>query len=266
VVVQRSRVDGWCAVVSAGCFGLVAACILVPAPGRMVRHWSSATIYPWWSLVLAVVCMVVALAAPVLRRRGALVAVTAATTGVFAAELAGIGLVARKHWHPAFGYGGGYSGGLGRLQWLALLVFAAGAVAAVASLVRLWVAGDLPRPAARPTRRTAVAVGAALLVLLPPAIGMGDSDGLDLTSLAAFALIYSLPWGLSIALTGWLGPVAARAVLTACTVCALIALVGPQMDALVSQPYPAFALASLAVLVTLLHRMRSTSDHRALTR
>lgn len=186
VVVQRSRLDGWCAAVSAGCFGLVAACILVPAPGRMVRHWSSATIYPWWSLVLAVVGMVVALAAPVLRRRGA-AAVAAATTGVFAAELAGIGLVARKHWHPAFGYGCGYSGALGRLQWLALLIFAAGAVAAVAGLVRLWIAGDLPRPAARPTRRTAVAVGAVLLVLLPPAVGMGNSDGLDATSLSAFA-------------------------------------------------------------------------------
>ncbi|HEX5561288.1 MAG TPA: hypothetical protein VFX52_06565 [Nocardioidaceae bacterium] len=136
--------------------------------------------------MLAVVGMVVALAAPVLRRRGA-AAVAAATTGVFAAELAGIGLVARKHWHPAFGYGCGYSGALGRLQWLALLIFAAGAVAAVAGLVRLWIAGDLPRPAARPTRRTAVAVGAVLLVLLPPAVGMGNSDGLDATSLSAFA-------------------------------------------------------------------------------
>jgi hypothetical protein len=253
---DRSELDRRWAAVTAVAFGVIAVCIVAPAPTRAVRDWSSTTIYPWWSLVLAVGGLALAVGSAVVPRVREMGAVPAAVGGVFAAELAGLGIVAVKHWHPAFGMGGGYSGDLHVLQALALLVFAAGVVAATASLVRLVVHGALPRPESQKIRRTAVAVGGAVLVLLPVAIGGGGFGRLDATSLTAFALIYSAPWGISIALTGWLGRTEARAVLAACSLCAAMALVGPQMTDLVGQAFLAFGLALAAVVATLVSRSR----------
>jgi hypothetical protein len=260
--VRRSQVDAWCAAVSAVCFAGIALCILAPAPSRILSVWSSATIYPWWTLALAVSGVGLALVSTIVRKGGSLAVTSAAMAGVFAAELAGSGLVARKHWHPAFGMGGGYLGDLRDLQWLALVVFAAGTTAAVASLARLVVAGALPQHVPRWLRWGSAVAGLLVVALLPVGIGVGGgADDTDATSLAAYALIYAAPWGLSIVLTAWLTPTAARAVMAACAVCALLALIGPQMlDLVYPQPHLAFALALAVMVVVLLARSRSVSD------
>lgn len=246
----------WCALLSAMCFLLIVVCVLAPGPGRALRSWQSATIYPWWALAMALGSLAVALAS-VLSPGRTVVAVAAAANGVCAAELAGLGLVARKHWQPAFGMGGGYSGSLPTLEWLALAVFVAGLAGAGLSLRRLVLAGELPAPASRGARRVASTVGAALVLLLPVAIGAGGRDQLDATSLGAYALVYSAPWGVATGLTGWLVGGAARAVLATCAACAALALGGPQMVDLVDpQPYVAFGLTLTVLLALLWLRLR----------
>jgi hypothetical protein len=257
VSARRPGWDVWCAAASVLGFAVIGLCIAAPVARHPARGWSSMTIYPWWSLLLVAAGMVIALAS-VLRRDHVAAAVGAPVTGVLAAELAGLGIVAVKHWRPAMGISGfGLAGDLRTLQRLGLLISVAGVATSAAALIRLFVGGEVSRAVPPRVRWWAVAVGAAVLVLLPVVIGRVGSGHGDATSLAAYALIYSAPWGLSIALTGWLGRVSARAVTIACAFCASLALIGPQMADLVHpQPFVAFSLALGAALVALTPRLR----------
>src|SRR5690242_8600368 len=107
------------------------------APGfpRLVRDWSGGTIYPWWAELYVVVGVVASVVSMLLRNRARLVVPAALV--VMAAQLAGLGLVAVKHWEPSFGMGGGYAGQLPELVDLAWVVGVAGCVAAVAAIAQL---------------------------------------------------------------------------------------------------------------------------------
>src|SRR5689334_7137664 len=91
--------------------GFLVAGIAMGAPGfpRLVRDWSGGTIYPWWA-ALYVVLGVVATMVSVLLHDESWAAVVPTAVLVPAAQIAGLGLVAVKHWKPSFGMGGGYAG------------------------------------------------------------------------------------------------------------------------------------------------------------
>ena len=134
-------------------------------------------------------------------QRGHVMSLVAASSGlVSAGMLAGVSVVAYKRWHPA----GGMSGcGLPRnhyaLQSMSILAAAAGALAFLACLGVLRRLGMGARREVLP-----LGVGALVAVLLPIVLAVGGPDTRDVTSLGAFALLWSLPWGLSLALSAWL--------------------------------------------------------------
>lgn len=258
---QRARlVDRFCSGVVVGGFAVIGLCLVAPDPGRIVwSDWSSHTIYPWWTIALAgagLVAGFVALrAAPLATASTRLVAALPGLTGVLAAVLAGSGAVAIKHWKPASGMAG-YAGDLDLLRRVALVIAVVGAAVALVSLLQLAMRGFTTRPSrSRPTW-VALVAGTGLVLGLPLAIGAGSSEDRDLTSLGAYALIYAAPWGLSVLATTWLRVEAAVMVLAGCLLAAALAVVGPQMTALVlGGGSPGFVLAAAILLVTLLVRV-----------
>lgn len=74
----------------------------------------------------------------------------------------------------------------------------------------------------------------------------------DVTSFGAIALIYSLPWGVTLAVSGWLDGVVADAAPLAVLASAGIAMVGPQMVAVIhGDDRMAFGVAGAAAALLL---------------
>ncbi|MEQ6901758.1 hypothetical protein [Nocardioides sp. YIM 152588] len=237
---------------------LVAGLAMVaPDPGRLVRDWAGSTIYPWWAAVYAVAGVAGAAALLLAPDRRWAPAVTAALV-VPAAQLAGYGLVAVKHWKPAIGIGGNYAGKPDELAALAAVVAVAAAVATACALAQLvsWRAFT-----ARPDPATALLLGCAgalVVVALPVGIAEGAPDLLDATSLGAFALAYSAPIGLWVAGAGWLrAPLRATAIGSCAAAAGLSALmIRPELShhhgrpALLATALLLAALAALAARTT----------------
>lgn len=228
--------------------------LLAPGPAAVLRDWSGLTIYPAWTvLVLAMgtVAAVVTVAAPALHR--AAVAAAGGVTGVCAAQVAGLGAWAHRHWEPAFGMGGGYAGDPPRLEQLALLVAAGGAVAAVAAVAQLVVASEWPRSTPWAARAPRVVVGLVVLGGVPAGLAALDAGLADRTSLGAFALVHGVPWGLACVAVGWAARAAALGVLAAAAAGAGAAVVAPSAALTHGQGEPVFAaVVVLLVLAVLL--------------
>lgn len=252
----RAWLDRLCSAIAASGLLVVAACLFWPEPEVLAsREWSSRTIYPWWTVVLGAVGLCTSIVA-LCSLRTSRTRWMPGVTGVVAAELAGLGIVAAKHWQPAFGMGGGYAGDAEELQRLAVLIGATGALVALVSLGQMLFLRTT-RSRSGPTKRTFWLLGAGLIVLLPPAIGIGAPEDRDLTSLAAYTLIYSAPWGVAVIATAWLDRSAATAVLVSCAACASLALVGPQMtDLVLGEPRLGFLVAVATSVLALLIRWR----------
>lgn len=241
-----SRLCALGAVVGLGGFLVIGACLFWTDPGGLADHWSSLTIYPWWTLVLVGAGLVASTVA-LLSRTASRARCASGVAGVVAAELSGLGIVASQHWQPSFGMGGGYAGDVRELERLALSIGVTGALVALVSLGQVLLLRSEPASVSRRARRTATLVGAGMVVVVPPAIGIGAGEDRDLTSLVAYALIYSAPWGLAVIVTGWLDRLTATAVLVTCSTCALLVAVGPQMtDLVVGEARPALLLAAAA--------------------
>jgi hypothetical protein len=183
--------------------GFLVAGIAMTAPdfSRLIRDWSGATIYPEWA-ALYVLVGVVASGVSILRGRARALMMPTLSV-VMAAQLAGLGLVAVKHWNPSFGMGGGYAGEPDELVKLAWIIGIAGTIATVAAIAQLVGAEAFP---VRTSVRDAipfVGVGTLIVLLLPFGIAEGDSELQDLTSIGAFVLIYSAPIGLTVAGAAW---------------------------------------------------------------
>jgi hypothetical protein len=149
---------------------------------------------------------------------------------VVAAQFAGAAIVAQHHWRGAAGPGCGLWTNQHLIKIIAILG-AAAAGAAVLALIRVLAAtrGTLPTGSRISTGgRIPVVVGVLVAVSLPVLLAIGDPDGHDLTSLGAFALAFSLPWGGSLALTAWLPR--AAAVATGLTVAVSATLAYPDYE------------------------------------
>lgn len=232
---------------------VLVACSLV-AGLALVRRVPGAgglsSVYPWWTAVLVHVELAVAVL--VLRSQRPAVLQAAAVAGaVVALQLAGTGVVARKHVRPALGTGG-ITGDVVPLEHAALVL-------AVAGVVALGTCLTLLRACAGPAHRRAgaLALGLAVAVLVPLAVALTDREMRDVTSLGAVALAYALPWGAGLAATGWLARPAALAAVGTVAGSALLALLGPQLPDLVTgDPRPAFAGALVVALVVLAREQR----------
>lgn len=162
--------------------------------------------WPHWVLVLVLLGAGGTIARA---NRPATAAVAGAAALAPAAQMAGSGIVAYKHWHPAAGISGcGAWTNMRLIETVALGAAIAAALAAVTCIRLLRTTGWLVRDQAAATtyrvRAASVAVGVLIAVALPLLMALGDPSAQDITSLGAYALIWSLPWGGVLALTAWL--------------------------------------------------------------
>lgn len=223
------------------CFAAVAGAV-VRVDGDGVRM----PLYPAWVAVLTAVGVLAGVALALSRRGGP----AAAVALVVALQLAGTGVVARRHAVPAGGTGGLFAADVDRVRALAVVVVVAAAAAAVVSLLSLLPPTGTPVTGRR--RLLATAAGLAVVVLVPLGIGATSTEMRDATSLGAMVLSYGLPWGAGLVAAGRLPR--DRSVAAALTVAgsAALALVGPQMaDLILGRPEPAFGAALLAAVVVL---------------
>lgn len=185
--------------------GFLVAGLAMTAPEfpRLITGWSGGTIYPWWAVVYVVVGAMASIVTLVPRQPpgGPVVPVVLL---VMAAQLAGLGLVAVKHWQPSFGMGGGYAGKPEELARLAWIVGLAGLLAAASALIQLVVRRVFPVRGSWWVTLVVGGVGGLVLLVLPYAIGEGDPSLRDLTSLGAFVLLYSGPIGGGVVVAAWL--------------------------------------------------------------
>jgi hypothetical protein len=214
------------------------------SPGSELPHW---TIYPWWLLVLALLGVLAAAwsvfsPSPV---------VPLAVAGVVAAHVAGSAFVGAKHWAAVNGIIGGAPGDRFSFQVMALAM-SASAVAALGLCTWLMVrTGALQLALGRVKPSGTLLLGAAIVLLLPFGVAAGDPQALDVTSLVAFALVYSLPWGLVLMLKPLAEPTPYRAAVGTCGAAAVMAAIGPQMASLVfGNARPALAASAAVLLAT----------------
>jgi len=224
------------------------------ASGRTVTD----TLYPMSAWVLVTLLALGGVVAVWGRWSESVTAVTGvAMGGVAAAQLAGMGLVANKHWGPWTGMGMS-ADNLDQLHRMALAMAVSAAVAVVVCLGSLVQLHGFDAPSPVVARRTSLAVGAAVVVLVPLVVGAGSPETLDLTSLGAFALMWALPWGIALILCGWLVRPGVLGAVVGVGVSALAALVtAPMTEIVFSQTYrAAFALVLVAVGVVARERLR----------
>lgn len=214
------------------CAVLLGAILSWPAvPLTRWRYASGQTIYPWWTWLL-VAAVAAAGAILVVAPEGALGrrwrSGAAAVALVAAAQLAGTGSVAARHWKPAQGMGG-YPGETRILQALAVLL-AATALVAVGLAVTQLVLDRVVGRAAPVVRSLLLGAGVAVTGLLP--LLMVDGPERATTTWGAAGLLYAGPWGLAIVASAWLEWVPATVLLAAVAGCASMAAIGPHMSQL----------------------------------
>jgi hypothetical protein len=188
-------------VASAGTIAL--ACLAVDGQRRLVNPYDlwnplteGRTLYSLDHVVLAVTMMVAGLALAWSRSSGWRVEL-AAVAGLCAAQLAGLGTVAFRKW-PAFAGGYGTAVEWRQVRVLAVLMATACVVAAVACLAVVWRRRVRQRRALLVSVPLGMVVAVALPFLVPWA-------GADVPDRVAVALMYGVPLGLALGLTGIMG-------------------------------------------------------------
>lgn len=174
---------------------------------------------------------------------------------VVAAQVAGTGVWAAKHWESFYGVTGGGGVSLTLLQGLAVLLVAGGVAAGVACMAQLAGEGYLRRPSSG-RGWLLLTLGIVVALALPWVIAAGEPQYTDFTSIGAFALIYSIPWGGGLVGAALLTREPAQAMAGAVAGTALLALVGPNMgDVGPSHPEVGFVVAIVAAgFLSVLHR------------
>lgn len=231
-----------------------AATLALDGQGRIGGALTGAqpTIYGPGQAALAVVLAVGGLLVLIVRRPVALGALLG-VIGLCAAQLAGTGLVGRRRWPLFWGCCTDEAVTEGELvRMLATVMAVACGVTAVACLIVLvrrrqvrWIGFDLP---------VVVAFPAALVVAIagPRLVAGGWGDASDL---AAWALMYSLPFAAGLALSALMQRFAALAMAGAVGGSALVATVGDSFLEL-NQPWgDAQALVVLAAVIVAASRL-----------
>jgi len=265
----RSPVATMAAAAGGACYAIVAVALCVPVvPFGADGYRSGTTMYPVWIWMLVLAGLVAAIAS--LRSPRNVRAAAGAVALVAAMPLVGTGIVAYRHWKPAFGMGGGYGHGyesLETLKAMAILVAVSALLAGVAAAVQLVSVSALPAHLPATLRWASVLAGLAVIAGLPLAIGAGGYGEGDLTSVGAAGLIYAGPWGAACIVSGWLARPAAIGALGAVCGCISLAVIGPQMtDLLWPNPTLPFALCLVPPLALLLARLATTSSHAPVDR
>jgi hypothetical protein len=258
VVLQRG-VGGFMVVA----FVVIGAALRVRTPAP--RPYPGETIYPGWTWVLVIVGVAAGLTCIVLAgSRGPAGHAAPVVAAVAAAQLAGSGFVAYKHWKPASGMGGFALPNLTELRLLALVMGIVGVATVVAAIWVVVTNGDLPHARPVPLRILCCVAGAVVALALPVSQAAASADMRDVTSMAAIGLIYAGPWAVSVALVGWLSQSAAAAALASVALGCALGLFGPQMSDLVfADPTIAFATVlgiALTVFSVLLVRGQRGND------
>ncbi|MBO4206904.1 hypothetical protein [Micromonospora echinofusca] len=243
---------GLAAAVLAGCY-LIGSAFLVRGQTGVPGH--SGTFYDpsRWLLLAALAGAGVAVATTRTRAHAAAAAVVGAATAL---QLATTGVYAVKHWRPFSGSAGYGHANLVEVVGYAKLVTGTGAVLLLLCLAGAWHFGAFSRAPGSGDRMLALGLGTFVAVTLPTALGVGDGEKMDLTSLGAFALVYALPWGLGLAVTGWLHRAAALAAAGTVLGSAVACLVFHRMT------WPANPVIGMSIAVAaaavVLHRRRTT--------
>jgi hypothetical protein len=213
--------------VSALAAGAVSATILaVDGNGRFGGAWTGAgpTVYGPQQLLLAVTLAAAGLTLLVTRTLG-VAAAALGMAGLCAAQLAGTGLVSVRRW-PL--YRGCCSAEAitqeGLVRVLSALMAGVCALSALAC-VALLIVGHFATWS-RPTASRAIALGAGGVVMVVGPLLVTEHVSGDLRDLLAWALVYSVPIGAALALSGTLQRPAAWAVSGAVIATALTATAG----------------------------------------
>ena len=117
-------------------FLVAGAAMSAPDVAKHVTGWSTATIYPWWGALYAGIGAVASIMS-ILLSDHVRARIVPTAVGIMAAQVAGLGFVAVKHWQPSFGMGGGYAGRPDELVQLAWAVGVAGTITAVTSVLQI---------------------------------------------------------------------------------------------------------------------------------
>lgn len=91
--------------------------------------------------------------------------------------------------------------------------------------------------------------GAAILLLLPFGVALGDPDAHDLTSLGAFALIYSAPLGVTVGASALLVGRLSAVATASCAVAAACSALGFMIDLNGENSRPALVVVAAVLAV-----------------
>jgi hypothetical protein len=233
--------------------GLSLMCMSVGASGSA---WNSPTVYTKVQFILAGALTLLGLLPLMLSR---VLAATAAAAAVVAAQLFGAGVVAFQHWQPAAGIRGFAFSNYFLVRSLAVVLAIAGLMATAGAILTLTRRGAFsPTRLSIPACRCVIGIGVAVIVGTPLVLGLGYASGLDVTSLGAAVLLYSVPMGGGLIAVAWLARTPAYAVLGTVAASAGIAAIGKHM-LFVPNHALAFGLVLTATVAVLIVRWSESS-------
>jgi hypothetical protein len=209
-----------------GGFAAAAGALTGPLPDG----YSHGSIYPWWTwmLVLAGVSAGGVLLLAPAPGRGPSTRAATCVAMVVGAELAGTGVVARKHWNSALGIGGFGHGQIPEVERLAVVIALAAGVATLAAGALLLTSGVVGRRGWTATSVPTLGVAAGIVAMLPLLLA-AEVGGPTLTTWGAAGLIYAGPWAAALAASAWSTGQTRMALLGTVLGCAGLAAMGPQM-------------------------------------
>jgi hypothetical protein len=215
------------------------------------QYMSVYTRYEWFLAVsLVVVGVVMTIAEPFDRP-------LAACGGILAAQLGAAGAGAFKQWYSFFGPTGYDSLHHDELEFLALVLAGLCLAATVVCIGYLAQRHAFISGATQGLLRAGLVVmGVVIIIGLPIALSINDNST-ELETLAAFALLYSLPWGIAVMVGGWLTKTAAIGAYLTVTVCALFAAVSEHF--IMMGTHASVAYSSVAVVAALAGALRYLS-------
>ena len=235
--------------------------IVLAVPGHTGLSDQSVTVYDRGSwLLLALV--VVAGIGLIIRDHGAVARVAATTGAIAAVQLVTTGLVAAKHWRPLTGMAGLAPSDLPVLILLAWVLVVAAATATATCLVAARMIGLRRHGSPDAYRWIAAAIGVVIALGLPPVLGSGNPQNMDARSLAAYMLLYALPWGATIAISGWLTRIGRITALITVALCAAGAVVSHTMIWVMHPTRGFLSIISVTFALTLLTQARCSVEVR----
>jgi hypothetical protein len=238
--------------------GIASLAILSVQPTLEVRISEYMSVYTKYEWVLAVILVVAG--ATIAVGSGTLGTLGAACGAIAAGQLGSSGATAFKQWYSFFGPTGFDSTHHEVLERLALVMAGLCLFAAVACVGYLAQRHAFRDDATSgPVRAGVVVTGVAVMIGLPIVLSIGDNST-ELGTFAAFALLYSLPWGIAIVVSGWLIRSTAMGVYATVLVSAVLA---GSSEHFISMGSQALGFGSAAALATLAGAMRYYSADQA---